>query len=60
MHLLPAKKAAKVPLNSSRPLRALPRAGTYIDESPALTAVLQARPGAIVQRMCQTRLVSRV
>ena len=34
---------AKVSLNSSRPLRAFPRAGTYIDESPALTAVLQAQ-----------------
>ena len=42
-------RLTKVSLNSSRPLRALPRAGTYIDESPALTAVLQARPGAIVQ-----------
>ncbi len=39
----------KVSLNSSRPLRAFLRAGTYIDESPALTAVLQAQPGAIVQ-----------
>jgi hypothetical protein len=39
----------KVSLNSSRPLRRFPGAGTYIDESPALTAVLQAQPGAIVQ-----------
>ena len=30
-------------LNSSRSLRALPREGTVLDESPALTAVLQAQ-----------------
>ena len=51
---------AKVSLNSSRPLRAFLRAGTYIDESPALTAVLQARPGAIVQGMSQIQLVRKV
>jgi hypothetical protein len=39
---------SKVSLNSSRPLRAFPREGTIIDESPALTAVLQAQPGRIV------------
>ena len=55
-----AVRATKVSLNSSRPLRALPRAGTYIDESPALTAVLQARPGAIVQGMCQILLELKV
>jgi len=33
----------KVSLNSSRPLRGLPREGTSFDESPALTAVLQAQ-----------------
>ena len=38
----------KVSLNSSRPLRAFPREGTFIDESPALTAVLQAQRAAIV------------
>ncbi len=35
-------------LNSSRPLRAFPREGTVSDESPALTAVLQAQPRRIV------------
>ena len=50
------KEKAKVSLNSSRPLRAFPRAGTYIDESPALTAVLQAQPGAIVQGNVQSGL----
>src|SRR6478735_12690176 len=40
--------SAKVSLNSSRPLRRFPCAGTYIDESPALTAVLQAQPARIV------------
>ena len=39
---------SKVSLNPSRPLRAFPREGTIIDESPALTAVLQAQPGRIV------------
>ncbi len=34
----------KVSLNSSRPLRTFPREGTIFDESPALTAVLQAQP----------------
>ena len=38
----------QVPLNSSRPLRTFPRAGTVLDESPALTAVLQAQPRPIV------------
>ena len=32
----------------------------YIDESPALTAVLQAQPGAIVQGMSQIRLECKV
>jgi len=50
---------AKVSLNSSRPLRALPRAGTYIDESPALTAVLQARQRAIVQANAGWGLLSK-
>jgi hypothetical protein len=40
--------APKVSLNSSRPLRTFPREGTIIDESPALTAVLQAQPARIV------------
>jgi hypothetical protein len=53
------KGSAKVSLNSSRPLRALPRAGTYIDESPALTAVLQARPGAIVQGKANAGLCTK-
>ena len=35
--------ASKVSLNSSRPLRTFPHEGTFIDESPALTTVLQAR-----------------
>ena len=39
---------SKVSLNSSRPLRAFPREGTFFDESPALTAVLQAQPRRIV------------
>jgi|SRR5579885_1914441 len=39
-------RSSKVPLNSSRPLRAFPRAGTIDDESPALTAVLQAQPAS--------------
>ena len=38
----------KVSLNSSRPLHAFPREGTSHDESPALTAVLQAQRAAIV------------
>jgi hypothetical protein len=41
---------SKVSLNPSRPLRAFPREGTFIDESPALTAVLQAQPRRIVAR----------
>lgn len=36
----------KVPLNSSRPLRGFHREGTIVDESPALTVVLQAHVGA--------------
>jgi hypothetical protein len=39
---------SKVSLNSSRPLRTFPREGTFLDESPALTAVLQAQPRRIV------------
>ena len=39
---------SKVSLNSSRPLHAFPREGTFLDESPALTAVLQAQPRRIV------------
>src|SRR3954462_6035387 len=39
---------SKVSLNPSRPLRAFPHEGTIIDESPALTAVLQAHPERIV------------
>jgi len=46
----------KVSLNSSRPLRAFPREGTFLtDESPALTAVLQAQPARIVARQWQCR-----
>ena len=41
-------RGSKVSLNSSRPLHAFPREGTYQDESPALTAVLQAQRPAIV------------
>jgi hypothetical protein len=37
----------KVSLNSSRSLRALPHEGTVFDESPALTAVLQAQRGEL-------------
>jgi hypothetical protein len=36
----------KVFLNSSRPLRGFRREGTVIDESPALTVVLQAHISA--------------
>ena len=32
-------------LNSSRPLRDFHREGTFVDESPALTVVLQAHGG---------------
>lgn len=35
-------------LNSSRPLRGFHREGTVVDESPALTIVLQAQPAAIL------------
>jgi hypothetical protein len=41
-------RGSKVSLNSSRPLHAFPREGTSHDESPALTAVLQAQQPAIV------------
>jgi hypothetical protein len=41
--------SSKVPLNSSRPLRAFPHEGTIVDESPALTAVLQAQRGELYQ-----------
>jgi len=41
-------RGSKVSLNSSRPLHAFPREGTSHDESPALTAVLQAQRPAIV------------
>ena len=60
MSVFVAEGSTKVSLNSSRPLRRLPGAGTYIDESPALTAVLQARPGAIVQGMSQILLECKV
>jgi hypothetical protein len=53
------KGLAKVSLNSSRPLRGFPRAGTYIDESPALTAVLQAQPGGIVQTIVKSGLPAK-
>jgi hypothetical protein len=43
-----AIRSPKVPLNSSRPLGAFPRPGTFPDESPALTAVLQAQRRIIV------------
>ena len=35
-------------LNSSRPLRGFHREGTFVDESPALTIVLQAQRAAIL------------
>src|SRR6516162_1103064 len=41
-------RGSKVSLNSSRPPHAFPREGTSHDESPALTAVLQAQRPAIV------------
>ena len=47
----------KVSLNSSRPLRGLLREGTFIDESPALTAVLQA-PAMILQNTAINRMES--
>jgi hypothetical protein len=40
---------SKVSLNSSRPLRTFPCEGTFLDESPALTAVLQAQPRELYQ-----------
>ena len=50
---------SKVSLNSSRPLRAFPREGTFLDESPALTAVLQAQPGRIVPSSAARRAGTR-
>ena len=52
-------RGSKVSLNSSRPLHAFPREGTSHDESPALTAVLQAQRPAIVAAPLHSEMKQR-
>jgi len=42
-------------LNSSRPLRGFHREGTIVDESPALTIVLQAQRARILKHPTKSR-----
>jgi hypothetical protein len=51
---------SKVSLNPSRPLRTFPREGTFFDESPALTAVLQAQRTVIVANLQRVALGDEV